>query len=104
MQHIESYVVFSEDGTQSFVGPDAAAYYKAKVLISGLGLIKKGIWINRHATPKQLLIMAGKYSGKTYKRGQYDEAIADVSLWASTMALALPMVESKKDTVCLRDF
>jgi hypothetical protein len=66
------------------------------VLISGLGLLKKGLRINKFATPTKLLQMASQYSGKKYKRGQYDEAIVDVSLWAETMLLALPMVHMDK--------
>jgi hypothetical protein len=100
----ESYITFSKNGTQSYVGPDATEYYRAKVLLSGLGLLKKGLRINKYATPKQLLKMAGKYSGKTYKQRQYDEAIHDVTVWLQAMALALPMVEieDRTGTPCLK--
>lgn len=90
----DSYIVFSKNGeARSYVGRDATEYYRAKVLLSGLGLVKKGIRINKYATPTKLLSMASTYSGKKYKRQQYDEAIADVTTWVMNMALALPMVE-----------
>jgi hypothetical protein len=37
--------------------------------------------------------MASKITGKTYKRGQYDQAIADVNEWIWAMESALPVVQ-----------
>ena len=37
-----------------------------------------------------MLKMATEYTGKTYKRGQYEQAAADVGVWVDTMRAALP--------------
>ena len=93
----DSYIRYNSKGeVTSYVGPDATRYYQVKVLMSGLGMLKQGIKINRHATPTILLKMAGQYTGKQYKQRQYDEALADLQIWATNMLLALPIVTEEK--------
>ena len=39
--------------------------------------------------------MATEYTGKPYKRGEYDKAREDLKLWIETMALALPIKDER---------
>ena len=49
--------------------------------------------LTRTATPTRTFALASKITGKTYKRGQYDQAMADVRQWIVTMEAALPMIQ-----------
>ena len=87
---MESEIIRSEGGT-AFVGPDAIALYRATAIRSGLKMYAKcGMRPNRAWTPTAMLKAAGEITGKTYKRGQYLSAAADLEIWANTMSAALP--------------
>jgi hypothetical protein len=49
--------------------------------------------LTRTATPTRTFALASKITGKTYRRGQYDQAMADVRLWIGTMEAAFPMIQ-----------
>ena len=62
-------------GGMVFSGPEAVNVYSMIVLASGLDMYAKAKIIpNRHYTPSKMLAWAGKWTGKTFKRGQYAEA------------------------------
>jgi hypothetical protein len=88
--------VNAEGKITAYVGPDAINLMRAKTLMLGLRThIRTGgaMRITRNASPTALLKMASEYSGKTYKRGQYQAALDDVEKWAKTMEAALPVVQ-----------
>jgi hypothetical protein len=88
-----SFIEHGAGGT-SFVGPDAVACFAAFALASGLSLFAKtGLRPNRQWTPTAMLKRAGEITGKKYKRGQYEQAAADVRAWATEMRDALPHSE-----------
>ncbi len=78
-------------GGMSFVGPDAVALYRATVIASALRFYDRtGMKVNRAYTPSAMLRVATEITGKSYKRGQYLLAAADLDVWAATMNAALP--------------
>lgn len=84
-------ITLSAAGTM-FSGPDATHLFRAITLRSALKLAKAGIKINRHTSPTDLLKMAKLYTGKVYKRGQYDQARDDLTVWIDTMKAAIPIM------------
>ena len=79
----------------SFDGHDAVRLYQALVLRAGLKLYKStSVCPNRTWTPSKMLLLAGVICGKTYKRGQYQEAITDLNVWIETMKSAIPVTTS----------
>lgn len=75
----------------TFSGPAAVNVFGMKVLASGLRLYAKtGMKPNRAYTPKAMLEAAGRYTGKTYKRGEYERAAADLTELANVSAANLP--------------
>ena len=89
----DSYItVRPEHGVTSYVGQDATRLLHAKTVFHALRACKIGMRITRTATPTRTLALASKITGKTNKRGQYDQAMADVRQWIVTMEEALPIV------------
>lgn len=87
---MKSEIVLSAAGTM-FSGPDAIHLFQAITLRSALKMAKAGIRINRHTKTTDLLKMAKLYTGKTYKRGQFDQARDDLKIWIDTMRSAIPI-------------
>ena len=85
-----SEIVISAAGT-TFSGSDAVLLFKAITLRSGLKLAQAGIKLNRWTTTSDLFKMATTYTGKPYKRGQYEQARADLTVWIDTMKAAMPV-------------
>ena len=68
--------------SMTFEGPDGVATYQAIAIKHGLKLYAAcGIKPNRAWTPTAMLATAGRITGKTYKRGQFQQAIADLECW-----------------------
>jgi hypothetical protein len=89
----DSYItVRPEHGVTSYVGQDATRLLHAKTVFHALRACKIGMRITRTATPTRTFALASKITGKTYRRGQYDQAMADVRQWIVTMEAALPIV------------
>lgn len=86
----ESKITTFGNGGVSFVGPDATELFRVATLKSALGLLKVGITPTRGLTATKAFAMAKVYTGKTYKRGQYDEARKDLTVWIETMKSAIP--------------
>lgn len=69
-------------GGMSIVGEEAMKLYGAAVLRSAIKLyLKTGMRANRMYTPTNMLFAAGTYTGKTYKRGQLQQAFDDLDVW-----------------------
>jgi hypothetical protein len=93
MQDLDSYIVKHGDGVTAFVGMDATRLIHAKTVYHALRACKIGMRLTRTATPTRCFDMASKITGKRYKRGQYDQAMADVRAWILAMESALPVIE-----------
>jgi hypothetical protein len=91
MKREESYIKTGPGGV-TFVGPDATHLFRAATLISALGLLKAGITPTRGLTSKRAFAIAKEYTGKDYKRGQHEQARADLKVWVEAMKAALPVV------------
>lgn len=77
----DSYMQKTADGTVIFAGRDAVDLYRVTVLRSAIKLYAKtGIKATRLYTPTTMLRAAGGITGKTYRRGQFALAIADLSV------------------------
>ena len=92
----DSYIGVNEKGgAASFVGPDAVALFRATALKSGLNMYAKcKMQPNRAWTPTAMLAAAADITKKTYKRGQYTQAAADLQIWIDAMKLAMPVVKN----------
>jgi hypothetical protein len=88
----DSYISTSTGGT-CFVGPDATHLIRATMLKHAIKMAKSGMLITRGMTLTKSMKMVTYYTGKTYKRGQADAAIADLQVWCDTMSMALPRKE-----------
>jgi hypothetical protein len=55
--------------------------YQALVVKQGLKAIKVGMRLNRSYTPKNLMAMTTKITGKKFKARDYDGAIAAIEAW-----------------------
>ena len=87
-----SEVIVHKDGGTTFSGPDAVNLYRAIALKTALNMYARhGMQANRQLTPTVMLVEAGKYTGKVYKRGMYAVAVEDMQVWVDTMKLALPI-------------
>jgi hypothetical protein len=65
-----------------FSGPAGVATYQALAIKHALKLYAKtGMKVNRNYTPTNMLRTAGNITGKTYKRGQFQQAIDDLEAW-----------------------
>ena len=80
-------------GGITFEGRDAVRLFQAVSLRSGIKLYQKTkIRPNKAWTPTAMLTLAGRICGKTYRRGQFQEAIDDLTIWIETMKSAMPVV------------
>ncbi len=77
-------------GKDGFVATGSGVFVVQAVIIkSALKACKIGLRVNRAYTPTACLRTAGNITGRTFKRGQYDEAIAALETW---------IAEQKKET------
>ncbi len=66
----------------TFSGPNGVNTFVAISLKSGISLYSKtGMKPNRMWTPSRMLAKASEITGKVYKRGDYDKAVADLATW-----------------------
>jgi hypothetical protein len=91
-------IVFDEQyNAVSFVGRDAVSVYANANLAMHLKLFARtGIRPTRGVGPKQMLAMAGKVTGKTYKRKDCLAAADDLLKWVAEMKAALPHETEKR--------
>ena len=81
----------SAGGAVSFVGSDAVALYRAMTIRHALRLLQVGIKPTRGVSMTRALRLVQAYSGRTYKRTESSQAIADLSVWIANMQSALPV-------------
>lgn len=75
----------------SFSGPAAVDLFRAAALASALCLLSKGLGFSSRMMGKtQMLKEASKYTGKTYKRGEYLKAKDDLSEVIAAKKAAIP--------------
>lgn len=87
----ESEITYNAKGDAvSFSGPDAVELFRVACLASAMGLYKTGLRYRGTMSATQALKEAGRYTGQTYKRGEYDRAKADLNVWVQTMKAAIP--------------
>ena len=88
----DSSVTVYGNGGASFVGPDATNLLRATMLRSSIKLHRDcGMIPTRGVTITKMFAMAKGYTGKSYKRGAHNAAIADLTVWIETMKSALPI-------------
>lgn len=89
MDHIEV-----QDGITSFVGPNAVAIYRATAIKCALSLYHRtGLQANRAYTPSAMLRAATDITGKSFKRGQYIEAMQALDAWIDEQRARVPVVQ-----------
>lgn len=68
--------------TVVFSGKEGVATYRAIAIKGALRMYAKtGLKANRAYTPTAMLAAATEITGKTFKRGQYEEAAAAIQEW-----------------------
>ena len=74
----------TETGAVVFSGRDAVEVFRARTIASALRLYAKtGIKANRAYTPTNMLTAASQITGKTFKRGQFEQAAQALTEWAA---------------------
>lgn len=78
-----STITTTETGATVCSGKDAAAVFQAVAIARALRTYAAtGMKMNRAYTPGNMLAMAEKITGKTFKRGKYVEAADALKEWA----------------------
>lgn len=85
-----SRITIHEGGAVIYTG-DATRLFQAKAIRAGLRACKIGMRVNRAYTPSACLRTAGNIVGKTFKRGQYDEAIVALDEWINACVASMPV-------------
>jgi hypothetical protein len=89
---MDSEISIHKGGGVTYAGPDATNLFRAKMLRASIRMHRDcGMIPTRGVTITKMFAIAGQYSGKKYKRGQHDAAIADLDLWINAMIAALPV-------------
>lgn len=87
---MNSTITHSAGGTM-FAGREAVNVFALITLKGALKLYDAtGMKPNRAYTPTAMLAAAGKATGKTYKRGQFKAAIADLETVIAEARAAIP--------------
>ena len=95
MKPDQSQITHHNGGT-TITGKDGMLLYRAVVLRSSLRLYARtGMKSTRAATPANMFAIAKEYTGKDYKRGEYDKAIADLDIWIATMKAGMPIEDAR---------
>lgn len=94
----ESYIGTNDKGEiTSYVGHDATRLVRAKLLRSGIrGYILFKMIPTRGVTITRMLEMTTEFSGQKYKRGEYQRAVDDLTVWIATMESALPVIKNEE--------
>jgi len=90
----QSFLRVQDGKVTGYVGPEATEAFRAISIGSALKFYAKtGMKVNRVYTPTRMLAVASSMTGKTYKRGQYEQAGDDLIGWANEIKASLPIVE-----------
>lgn len=87
-------IVSISNGGMMFSGPDAVNLYRAMSVRASLRIVGIGMSI-KGVSKTRLLKIASEYTGKQYKRGEYEKAREDLTTWIETMKLALPIEDNR---------
>lgn len=95
---MESYLGTNQKGeVVNHVGADAVRRFHAitvKHAIKMIGETGGKLIPTRGYNMKRGLIDASKITGKTYKRTEWQKAIADLDIWINNMTAALPVIQN----------
>lgn len=92
-----SSIHIGRNGAMSFNGYDATNLYRAAMIKQGIKLHRDtGMILTRGATITKLFGMASEYTGKKYKRGQHNAAIADMETWIDDAKTAITITSDKE--------
>lgn len=91
----DSHIVVDADGNAvSYVGPDATDLFRVRMLRASILMhAQSGIIPTRGMTITRLFQAASGYTGKAYKRGQHDQAVADLDRHIAAFTASLPIVQ-----------
>lgn len=79
-------------GATTFEGPDAIALVQAITLRGAIQLyLRTGLIPTRGVTITKMLALATSITKKPYRRGQGEQAIADLKAWSDALRCALPV-------------
>lgn len=96
---MNSEVIVHKSGSVTYAGPDATNFFRAKMLSLSIRMYSETKVIpTRGVTITRMLKMATGYTGKSYRRGQYDLAVEDLRIWIETMRAALPVTSGDSRT------
>lgn len=83
---------YHDDGNLSVAsGREAVECIRVATLMSALGLLSHGIQPTRGFTMKKALTMAATYTGRTYKRTEWETARTDLKVWLENMKSTIPV-------------
>ncbi len=95
MTETKGTIEHHKSGGMSFTG-HGVSVFQAAVLASGLRLYAKtGMKPNRMYTPTNMLKTVGAITGKTYKRGQFEQAASDLDAWKQEQLGELEIVDNR---------
>jgi hypothetical protein len=84
--------IVNTPGGTVFAGRPAVDLFRAIALRSGIAMYSRtGMKPNSAWTPTAMLRTAGQITGKTYKRGQYQQAFDDLEAWIVEAKRAIPV-------------
>lgn len=79
---------------RSFVGPLAVKWHGVVGLRAAIKMYKEAGIIPTHGVGITLMMRsATAITGKSYKRGQYDAAIADLTTWIQATLPTIPVIK-----------
>jgi len=81
---MSDYLERTKNGT-SFVGSDVNIFAAAVLSSALMSYSKTGMVPNKNYTPLKMLLAASVYTKKKYKRGQYEEAAADLTAYVNAL-------------------
>ena len=91
-----SEVVLHASGGTTFAGPDAMKLFKAITLRSAIRMHQRsGMIPTRGVTITKMFALAGEFTAKRYKRGEHEQALADLDVWIATMKAAMPITDER---------
>lgn len=88
--------IVHHNGGTTISGPDGMLFYRAITVRASLRMYaKSGMKSTRMATPANMFAIAKEFTGKDYKRGQYQQAIDDLTVWIDTMRGGLQVEDER---------
>lgn len=95
MQNTDPSAVTISNGGTTFTG-DGIQLFRAVTLKSAIKLHRDcGMIPTRGMTITKLFGIAQQITGKKYKRGQHDAAIADLTVWIDAANAAMPIIDER---------